>query len=130
MVSDEGGALRAAKDETGLDHYQVRRFDAWHRHITLAMLAHAYLAVTAAHAPKARAAWSPRTRGDPSSPDAPDHDDHPTARLRPGLVRPPTPGSDPRPQQPLLETLAQTSRNQVVALCYTPRSIRNRTRWT
>lgn len=50
--------FQAAKNETGLDHYQVRRFDAWHRHITLAMLAHAYLAVTAAHAPKAQAAWS------------------------------------------------------------------------
>jgi len=49
----------AAKNETGLDHYQVRRYDAWHRHITLAMLAHAYLAVTAATSPKARAAWSP-----------------------------------------------------------------------
>ncbi|SDI52177.1 Transposase DDE domain-containing protein [Sinosporangium album] len=48
----------SAKNETGLDHYQVRRFDAWHRHITLAMLAHAYLAVTAAHAPKAQEAWS------------------------------------------------------------------------
>jgi SRSO17 transposase len=48
----------SAKNETGLDHYQVRRYDAWHRHITLAMLAHAYLAVTAAHAPKARVAWS------------------------------------------------------------------------
>jgi SRSO17 transposase len=51
--------FQAAKNETGLDHYQVRRYDAWHRHITLAMLAHAYLAVTAATAPKARAAWSP-----------------------------------------------------------------------
>lgn len=50
--------FQAAKNETGLDHYQVRRYDAWHRHITLAMLAHAYLAVTAAHAPKAQAAWS------------------------------------------------------------------------
>ncbi|MFI6458482.1 IS701 family transposase [Streptosporangium amethystogenes] len=50
--------FQSAKNETGLDHYQVRRFDAWHRHITLAMLAHAYLAVTAAHAPKAQAAWS------------------------------------------------------------------------
>ena len=49
----------AAKNETGLDHYQVRRYDAWHRHITLAMLAHAYLAVAAATSPKARAAWSP-----------------------------------------------------------------------
>ncbi|HEX7269879.1 MAG TPA: IS701 family transposase, partial [Streptosporangiaceae bacterium] len=32
----------SAKNETGLDHYQVRRYDAWHRHITLAMLASAY----------------------------------------------------------------------------------------
>jgi SRSO17 transposase len=48
----------AAKNETGLDHYQVRRWDAWHRHITLAMLAHAYLAVTAATSPKAPPAWS------------------------------------------------------------------------
>jgi SRSO17 transposase len=49
----------SAKNETGLDHYQVRRYGAWHRHITLAMLAHAYLAVAAATSPKARAAWSP-----------------------------------------------------------------------
>jgi SRSO17 transposase len=47
-----------AKNETGLDHYQVRRYDAWHRHITLAMIAAAYLAVTAATAPKAHPAWS------------------------------------------------------------------------
>jgi SRSO17 transposase len=40
----------AAKNETGLDHYQVRRYDAWHRHITLAMLAHAYLSATRATA--------------------------------------------------------------------------------
>uniref|UniRef100_UPI003F493C77 IS701 family transposase n=1 Tax=Nonomuraea sp. CA-252377 TaxID=3240003 RepID=UPI003F493C77 len=50
--------FQSAKNETGLDQYQVRRYDAWHRHITLAMLAHAYLAVTAAHAPKAPAGWS------------------------------------------------------------------------
>jgi SRSO17 transposase len=50
--------FQSAKNEVGLDQYQVRRFDAWHRHITLAMLAHAYLAVTAAQAPKVRAAWS------------------------------------------------------------------------
>jgi SRSO17 transposase len=35
------------KNETGLDHYQVRRYDAWYRHITLSMLAAAFLAVTA-----------------------------------------------------------------------------------
>jgi SRSO17 transposase len=39
-----------AKNETGLDHYQVRRYGAWYRHITLSMLAHAFLAVTAAAA--------------------------------------------------------------------------------
>ncbi|MGD0247360.1 MAG: hypothetical protein ABSB59_44540 [Streptosporangiaceae bacterium] len=36
-----------AKNETGLDHYQVRLYQAWYRHITLSMLAHAFLAVTA-----------------------------------------------------------------------------------
>jgi SRSO17 transposase len=35
------------KNETGLDHYQVRRYDAWYRHITLSMLAAAFLAVIA-----------------------------------------------------------------------------------
>jgi SRSO17 transposase len=38
--------FQAAKNEVGLDHYQVRRYDAWYRHITLAMLAHAFLATT------------------------------------------------------------------------------------
>ena len=36
-----------AKNETGLDHYQVRRYRAWYRHITPSMLAHAFLAVAA-----------------------------------------------------------------------------------
>jgi SRSO17 transposase len=35
------------KNETGLDHYQVRRYNACYRHITLSMLAAAFLAVTA-----------------------------------------------------------------------------------
>ena len=39
--------LGEAKNETGLDHYQVRLHTAWYRHITLSMLAHAFLAVTA-----------------------------------------------------------------------------------
>jgi SRSO17 transposase len=54
--------FQTAKNETGLDQYQVRRYDAWYRHVTLAMLAHAYLAVTAANTPKARAAASSRSR--------------------------------------------------------------------
>ena len=51
--------FQQAKTDTGLDHYQVRRYQPWYRHITLAMLAHAYLAVTAAAAPKAPLNWSP-----------------------------------------------------------------------
>ncbi|WTL29658.1 IS701 family transposase [Nocardia sp. NBC_01503] len=50
--------FQTAKTEVGLDQYQVRRYDAWYRHTTLAMLAHTYLAVTAAIAPKALAANS------------------------------------------------------------------------
>ena len=34
-----------AKGQVGLDQYEVRRWDGWYRHITLATLAHAYLAV-------------------------------------------------------------------------------------
>ena len=34
-----------AKGEVGMDHYEVRRWDAWHRHVTLCMLAHAFLVV-------------------------------------------------------------------------------------
>ena len=30
----------------GLDHYEVRRWPGWYRHITLALLAHAFLVVT------------------------------------------------------------------------------------
>ena len=44
-----------ARNETGLDHYQVRRYRAWYRHVTLSMLAHAFLAVTAAAANRAQA---------------------------------------------------------------------------
>ena len=35
-----------AKGEVGLDQYEVRTWTAWHRFVTLALLAHAYLAVT------------------------------------------------------------------------------------
>ena len=42
----------SAKNETGLDHYQVRTWNAWHRHITLAMLAHTFLTITAHHTKK------------------------------------------------------------------------------
>jgi SRSO17 transposase len=40
--------FQAGKNETGLDDYQVRRYDAWYRHATLSMLALAFLQATAA----------------------------------------------------------------------------------
>ena len=36
--------FEAAKGECGLDQYEVRRWQGWYRHITLALLAHAMLA--------------------------------------------------------------------------------------
>ena len=42
--------FQTAKGQVGLDQYQVRRYDSWYRHITLAMLAHAFLTITTAQA--------------------------------------------------------------------------------
>jgi len=39
-----------AKGEVGLDQYEVRRWDGWYRHLTLCLLAHAFLEVTRATA--------------------------------------------------------------------------------
>jgi SRSO17 transposase len=48
--------FQSAKNECGLDQYEVRRYPAWYRHITLAMLAHAFLAAMAAAAERERGA--------------------------------------------------------------------------
>jgi len=42
--------LESAKNEVGLDQYEVRRWEAWYRYITLSLLAHAYLTVLRARA--------------------------------------------------------------------------------
>ena len=44
----EEGFQRAK--EVGLDQYEVRRWEGWYRHITLCLLAHAFLEVTRAAA--------------------------------------------------------------------------------
>jgi len=44
--------FQTAKNEAGLDHYQVRGYRAWYAHITLAMLAATYLAATRAQEAK------------------------------------------------------------------------------
>jgi SRSO17 transposase len=43
-------SFQTAKGQVGLDHYEVRRWPGWYRHITLALLAHAFLTVTRAQA--------------------------------------------------------------------------------
>src|SRR4029453_11905616 len=54
MVRAAGGrwqietAIAEAKGLAGLDHYEVRRWEGWHRHITLSLLAHAALVVARA----------------------------------------------------------------------------------
>jgi SRSO17 transposase len=40
--------FETAKGECGLDQYEVRGWTGWHRHITLSLLAHAYLTVVRA----------------------------------------------------------------------------------
>jgi SRSO17 transposase len=55
-------SFQTAKNEVGLDQYQVRRYDAWYAHITLAMLSAAFLvAVRALEAAKGEPAV-PTTR--------------------------------------------------------------------
>jgi SRSO17 transposase len=51
--------FQAAKGEVGLDHYEVRRYDAWYRHVTLAMMAQAFLAAARAGALGATPAGRP-----------------------------------------------------------------------
>src|SRR5918911_969032 len=60
--------FEAAKGEVGLDEYEVRSWTGWHRHVTLAMLAHAYLAVVRRHAIRGR---GPRPRGRLAAPHGP-----------------------------------------------------------
>jgi SRSO17 transposase len=43
-------SFETAKGEVGLDQYEVRSWQGWYRHITLALLAHAYLTVLRAQA--------------------------------------------------------------------------------
>ena len=52
--------FQQAKNEAGLDHYQVRSWRAWHAHITLSMLALAWLAASRAQAAKGEPAPAAR----------------------------------------------------------------------
>ena len=55
--------FQAAENETALDHYQVRKHVGWYRHVTLALAAQAWLAVTAARPPGTPPAVGPGDNG-------------------------------------------------------------------
>jgi SRSO17 transposase len=55
-----------AKGEVGLDHYEVRSWVGWYRHVTLALFAHAFLAARRAEGQDIEATQkgaAPKTRG-------------------------------------------------------------------
>ena len=59
----------SSKNEVGLDEYQVRKYNAWYRHMTLAMLTHSFLTITAHQAKKAgRATPAPQKNHRPNRP--------------------------------------------------------------
>jgi SRSO17 transposase len=65
-------AFQAAKGECGLDDYEVRHWQGWYRHITLAMLAHAVLAILRARGEKnSRRAGTAQRTGTPSPAHSP-----------------------------------------------------------
>jgi len=54
------------KGEAGLDHYEVRRWDAWHRYVTLGLLAHAFLVVACSAARDEQASTKAGKKGEAS----------------------------------------------------------------
>ena len=59
-VIEEG--FERAKGTVGLDQYEVRKWAAWYRPISLSLLAHAFLEVT-----RVQAAWDEQKGGSPIS---------------------------------------------------------------
>jgi SRSO17 transposase len=100
--------FEAAKGEVGLDEYEVRSWTGWYRHVTLAMLAHAYLAAVrkaavgggAGARPRRGAAAADRAGGAAAGVEA-GLAAHARSRSRPRLVAlaPPPPAA--RPPLPL-----------------------------
>ncbi len=57
--------FKGAKGEVGLDHYEVRSWVGWYRHVTLALFAHAFLAAIRAEGQDIEESQkgAPKTRG-------------------------------------------------------------------
>ncbi|MFE5550290.1 hypothetical protein ACFQ71_42215 [Streptomyces sp. NPDC056534] len=110
--------FQSAKNECGLDEYEVRRYTSWYRHITLAMLAHAFPAAMAAlerekgvvtmtrptswtsRRPRSAVAWQPALRPG-------------TAATRRELVTVETTSPGPRPDLPLRAARLPVRRHQM-----------------
>jgi SRSO17 transposase len=60
-------SFESTKQEVGLDEYEVRTYQGWYRHITLACLAHAFLTVLRAHGLDPLTDLEKKTRQAPSS---------------------------------------------------------------
>lgn len=54
--------FKQAKGETGLDHYEVRYYHSWYRHITMSMMALAFLVVLCSRATQAEDKKTHRSR--------------------------------------------------------------------
>jgi SRSO17 transposase len=50
------------QEELGLDHYQGRSWKGWHHHVTLVMLAHAFLTLEGSRSKKTSGWTLPQTR--------------------------------------------------------------------
>jgi len=90
--------FEAAKGEVGLAQYEVRSWTGWHRHVTLAMLAHAYLATLRKVVVGGRNVARPGSRSAPA---------HRTGIAPPALAPRPAPHTRPR-RRARLVTLATT----------------------
>ncbi|GAA1574612.1 hypothetical protein GCM10009731_30680 [Streptomyces globosus] len=110
--------FQTAKQECGLNDYQVRRYDASHRHMTPAMAAHACLTALRAReldtgnqkrTLPAHTPHPPRTPTPDPPPRPPPPGTHPP---HPALVTPATATTVPGPHQPLQTTRPHTTRSQ------------------
>src|SRR5262249_39758977 len=99
--------FETAKGEVGLDQYEVRSWAGWYRHITLALLAHAYLTVERAQtqASEPRTKRGSRQAPPPRGPSAADR----ARGTAPGVVAGVGTGFPPERSPGLVPMAAQTS---------------------
>ncbi|SDL05881.1 Transposase DDE domain-containing protein [Cryobacterium psychrotolerans] len=102
-------SFQTSKGQTGLDHYQVRQYTGWYRHITLSMLAHAFLTVTRSK----KGATSRRQR-----PHRPEPARNQAPPRLPGLQRAAGPRTRPEP----LTLATPTSTNRETTSLSNPRT--------